>query len=597
MPAKPSLVKIVLLTIIIACVATVLLKFVASYRESTARQTTKDRLHQISLALHQYHDQYNSFPPAIVQGPDGRLWHSWRTLLLPYLGEKELAAQYRFDEPWDGPHNRELAAKCPVVFQSPHWGAELGRTNYCAVIGRRTAWPAQQSIGFRDVADGASNTVHVVEGKSSATWLEPRDILARDWIKEFRAKGSMGAYVTMMDGTVRYLGNTQIDDRKMVSLLTPNSGHATFSGTDWPEEFNETIEPEGEWKSRDVRELRGTDVLAAASVPVDSTKNQIWCATSQIAWDELRNLVGGDVVTAPSPPIVSQLNAEPFDQRALSPATYIAVTTGAGPAETRALQSQVQAKFPQMAPQLEQAPGGGLGRLRLFAYLAKKMPFLEQLERFQTPLKFRVGKDLDEVVSFGRMPFAEGVLGEPVLSEQVVIGDYVSDDDFIVILNTASKERDQVILAHMPVGKTLRETWKTVESRLKTPHPNRVLAQLHTGERLEIPCMEFGISKSFQELEGLEVGTSGDLSIEYANESILFRLNEHGAEVFAVAEIGMIGEFGDEVPQAHFDPAKPRTFLFNQPFFLALREKDAPEPYFLGWIAHPEVMVRDVPTP
>ena len=44
----------------------------------------------------------------------------------------------------------------------------------------------------------------------------------------------------------------------------------------------------------------------------------------------------------------------------------------------------VLAKFPQMAPQLEQAPDEGLGRLRLFAYLAKKMPFLEQVKAYQT---------------------------------------------------------------------------------------------------------------------------------------------------------------------------------------------------------------------
>ena len=77
---------------------------------------------------------------------------------------------------------------------------------------------------------------------------------------------------------------------------------------------------------------------------------------------------------------------------------------------------------------------------------------------------------------------------------------------------------------------------------------------------------------------------------DYATESIMFRLDEKGAEVMAVAEYGVIGEFGDEPPP--FDPTKPRQFVFDQPFFIALREKDASEPYFLAWIAHPEVMLR-----
>jgi hypothetical protein len=37
--------------------------------------------------------------------------------------------------------------------------------------------------------------------------------------------------------------------------------------------------------------------------------------------------------------------------------------------------------------------------------------------------------------------------------------------------------------------------------------------------------------------------------------------------------------------------------VFDQPFFIALREKDASEPYFLGWIAHPEVMVQSASSP
>lgn len=595
MPTKPRFVKIVLLSIIVAFIATLLLHYVGSYRESTARQTTKDRLQQISLALHQYHDQYHTFPPAFVQGPDGRMWHSWRTLLLPYLGEQELAAKYRFDEPWDGPHNRELAAQCPEVFQSPHWGTAPGKTNFYAVIGRRTAWPAQHAIGLRDALDGTSNTAHVVEGPPTSTWLEPKDLLARDWFNAFRATGRVGSYVSMMDTSVRYLNTKSLDERTLASLLTPSYQQQTYAGPDWPDEYNETVDQEGAWTTKDISQLRGTDVFAAASAPVDSSKNQIWCATSQIAWDELRQLVGGTVSTTPSSLLVTQLNATPFDRRSLSPATYLAVTTGASPAETQALQTQLQSKFPQMVPQLEQGPDTGVRRLRLFAYLAKKMPFLEQLDRFKTPLQFRSGETVEDVISFGRQPLDEAVLGDPVLGEQVSVGDYISNDDFIVILSTTSPQQDQVILARMPVGNTLQETWKIAESRLQSPHPHRVLDRLHSGERLEIPIMEFGITKSFQELVGLTVGDVDGQQIEYANESILFRLNERGAEVFSVAEIGVIGEFGDDdLPR--FDPTKPRSFVFNQPFFLALREKDAPEPYFLAWIAHPEVMVRDVPT-
>ena len=73
-------------------------------------------LKRIGVALQHYHDRCGSFPPAYVRNEQGQRWHSWRVLLLPDLGHADLYAQYRFDEPWDGPHNRQLLARMPAVY-------------------------------------------------------------------------------------------------------------------------------------------------------------------------------------------------------------------------------------------------------------------------------------------------------------------------------------------------------------------------------------------------------------------------------------------------------------------------------------------------
>ncbi len=596
MTRSAKLWRLLMIAVVALPVGAILFQGIRQYREATARQTTKDHLKQIELALHQYHEEYRTFPPAFVKGPDGRMWHSWRTLLLPYLGEKELAAKYRFDEPWDGPHNRELAATCPEVFQSPHWGTEPGKTNFYGVIGPGTAWPAQHPINFRDATDGTTNTIHVVEGPPLVTWLKPRDLSFPEWNEAFRSPGRTGLYVALMDGSVRLL-TTKIESRTLMSLLTPSPGKPVYSSSDWPDELNKTAQPPESWKTQDVGEMASTDVLAAASVPLDPAKNQIWCATSQIAWDELRNKVGGAVQTKPVMPIVGQLNAEPFDRGALSPETYLAVSTDGTPAETQALQVQLQQKFPQTVVPLQTPTDDGLPRLRLFACLMKSMPFEDELERFTTPLKFKHDKQTAEVVSFGLQPAVQGTLGDAVLIQQLFVGDYISDEDFILILNTNSPQHDQVILAHTRVGTSLRMMWNDVAGRLKSPHRHRVHSSVHSGERLEVPILEFGLKKTFHELLGLSVaGLPFVGDIEDATESIMFRLDEKGAEVIAVAEFGVVGDFGDAEPPP-FDPIKPRRFVFDKPFFMALREKGASEPYFLGWIAHPEVMVRSTPAP
>ncbi len=93
---------------IIAVVLAILLPPAISDREPARRVICQRSLQQVGLALHQYHDKYGSFPPAYLTDANGRPMHSWRVLLLPFLGQQALYDDYRFDEPWDGPHNALL---------------------------------------------------------------------------------------------------------------------------------------------------------------------------------------------------------------------------------------------------------------------------------------------------------------------------------------------------------------------------------------------------------------------------------------------------------------------------------------------------------
>src|SRR5262249_42952585 len=77
------------------------------------RSQCKNNLKQIGLAMFNYHDAYGCFPPAYIADADGRPMHSWRVLLLPFLDEAARYRKYRFDEPWDGPNNSELATSVP----------------------------------------------------------------------------------------------------------------------------------------------------------------------------------------------------------------------------------------------------------------------------------------------------------------------------------------------------------------------------------------------------------------------------------------------------------------------------------------------------
>lgn len=194
----------------------------------------KLNLKQIALALHNYHDQYKTFPPAFVNGPDGKPWHSWRVLILPFLGEEKLYAEYRFDEPWNGPRNSLLLKRRPDVFccfgAKPH--ISPGHTSYSAIVGDGTAWPGPTGVAVQDIQDGLSNTIRVVEVRDAGIpWLAPDD-LSFDEVCVAPAETSGrhpsswhtgGLYVLLCDGAVQFVNST-IDVVIWRALLTRDGG-------------------------------------------------------------------------------------------------------------------------------------------------------------------------------------------------------------------------------------------------------------------------------------------------------------------------------------------------------------------------------------
>lgn len=146
---------------------------------STRRDACNYNMKQIALGLQVYADIYHCFPPAYIADDQGRPMHSWRVLILPYIEQRVLYDKYDFSEPWDGPHNSLLAVQMPACYRCPSDGgpSTAGATNYLAVSGPQTIWPASGCTPFGQVKDGSSNTLAVLEVAGwNVPWMEPRDL-------------------------------------------------------------------------------------------------------------------------------------------------------------------------------------------------------------------------------------------------------------------------------------------------------------------------------------------------------------------------------------------------------------------------------------
>ena len=196
-------------------------------RHSRRRSSCNNNLKNVALALQAYHDVYGEFPPAYIADENGKPMHSWRVLILPYLENRNLYDKYRFDEPWDGPRNRQLLHKIwgdYFVCPSDPRAADGQRkwTSYVAVVGPRTVWPGARSRKMSEIPDGTSNAVMVIEDQSDQiAWMEPRDLEFDEALRRFTSSDPQpvglhrsedfffeyykGRHVACVDGSVHFV--------------------------------------------------------------------------------------------------------------------------------------------------------------------------------------------------------------------------------------------------------------------------------------------------------------------------------------------------------------------------------------------------------
>lgn len=222
-------------------------------RATARRMTSMTHLKLLTLAFHNYHDTYDRFPPAAVTGPDGKPWHSWRVLLLPYLEENDLYDQYDFSQPWDSPKNLAVAEKMPEVFRDPaREGPPDHFTDYAAITGKAAIFQpgaasmksaddfpaclsAGKKVGLASVTDGTSNTIlfATVDPSRKIPWTKPEDIVLDDAFPGIGKPAGIGAIhpggegrigiVTFADGSGQFVPDS-VDADALREFLTRAGG-------------------------------------------------------------------------------------------------------------------------------------------------------------------------------------------------------------------------------------------------------------------------------------------------------------------------------------------------------------------------------------
>ena len=213
-----------------------MLPAVSGAREAARRMQCMNNMKQIGLALHTYHDAHGSFPPVYTTDENGKPLHNWRVLMLPYMEHQSLYENIRLDEPWDSDYNKQFHDRAPSTFRCPSATGDMtGMTSYSVVVGAES-YPVdtEDSLSFRDITDGLSNTVFLVERKAPVCWMDPTQEITFEKaceginVSAFDGLGSNhpgGMNIGLFDGSVLFISNT-IDPGVLRAILTWNGGES-----------------------------------------------------------------------------------------------------------------------------------------------------------------------------------------------------------------------------------------------------------------------------------------------------------------------------------------------------------------------------------
>ncbi len=200
-----TLIELLVVIAIIGTLVAMILPAVQAAREAARRATCLNKLKQIGLALHGFHDTKRRLPAGwIATDAEGGPGWGWAAMLLPYLEEENLYKQHlHLRVPIDDPENELIRSTALAVFLCPsdpeaemfelpfggedeheHAGvarneplpAPVARANYVGMFGTEEIEHAPDDgdgvfyqnsrIRFRDLRDGLSKTIVVGERSS-----------------------------------------------------------------------------------------------------------------------------------------------------------------------------------------------------------------------------------------------------------------------------------------------------------------------------------------------------------------------------------------------------------------------------------------------
>ncbi len=198
----------------------------APAREKAMQMRKSNSMKQIMLAFHNYASNEKELPPRVFTDSEGRPLMSWRIAILPYIDQQALYRELRLDQAWDSEDNRQLTSMLIMTYCDDLEPSV--KTTIRTPVFPGSLWDGDgPPKTFRDVQDGLSNTIAIIDAPPSAAidWANPEPwILSKDDPMSDVFGDRDSVRVGMLDGAIIVLEREGMTNEKLKAMLTIAGG-------------------------------------------------------------------------------------------------------------------------------------------------------------------------------------------------------------------------------------------------------------------------------------------------------------------------------------------------------------------------------------
>lgn len=337
--------------------------------------------------------------------------------------------------------------------------------------------------------------------------------------------------------------------------------------------------------------LEQTVVVPTLDSPMPAGRNVIWCSSFQLAWNEVRdNVIGAPLEMPEAAELAARLNTA---QQSASDVDAGCVYVAGGRIKEGIIdriKREMAVRFPSHTlPDFNDYLPMGPDHILSYSFLRANVRFTHPFREIGEGLTFIDSKgNTSQIAGFGLW---EGYRPEyEKICEQVEVlyhhrpdGENAPSEmeEYVIDLCRFSRPYE-VMVAVVEPNDSLAQTLDYIQSRVqqfkgRSDHERQ--SRFEVLDVLRVPEMVWRVDHRFKELIGKTVANSNPpMPIVEAMQTIEFQLDRCGATVESEAMIRIAGV------------ATPRRFLFNRPFLVCMKQRDAEHPFFVMWVDNAELL-------